>query len=141
MEKLTLKKSYNIQAPVSAVWNALTDPAIIKQYFFGTDTETDWKKGSPIFFRGTWEGRQYEDKGTILDIEQEKFILYNYWSSFSDKPDKPENYANIRYELTKKNGSTVLTVTQDGLDSQEKLEHSKENWDAVINNMKKLIEN
>ncbi len=36
-----------IKAPSSKVWEALTKPEIIKQYFFGTNTETDWKPGSP----------------------------------------------------------------------------------------------
>jgi len=52
--ELTLKKSYSIKAPASKVWDALTKPELIKQYFFGTETEATWKKGSPIFFRGEW---------------------------------------------------------------------------------------
>src|SRR3982750_3806918 len=97
---LTAKTSVAIQAPVAKVWEGLTNPELIKKYFFGTDAETDWKKGSPIFFRGVWEGKPYEDKGFITDIVPEKFVSYTYWSSFSGAPDIPENYANVRYDVT-----------------------------------------
>jgi uncharacterized protein YndB with AHSA1/START domain len=137
---LTLKTSVNIKAPVQKVWNGLTDRELIKKYFFGTDCITDWKKGSPIIYRGTWEGKEYEDRGNILDIEKEKFIKYNYWSSFSGTEDKPENYANISYELTPQNDSTLLTVTQEGVKSQEALDHSKANWEMVLNGLKDLME-
>lgn len=137
---LTLKKSYPVKASTSKVWDALTKPELIKQYFFGTDTDTTWKKGSPIFFRGEWEGKQYEDKGVIIDIVTEKRIHYTYWSSFFGKEDKPENYNNIHYELSFSNGETTLTISQDGIESQEKLEHSEVNWDMVIGGLKKIVE-
>ena len=66
LNDLTLKKQFTFNAPVEAVWDALTNPEKIKRYLFGTQTITDWKEGSPIIFTGTWEGTQYKDKGTIL---------------------------------------------------------------------------
>jgi uncharacterized protein YndB with AHSA1/START domain len=137
---LTLETSININAPASQVWNGLTDPELIKQYFFGTECITDWKKGSKIIYRGIWEGKEYEDKGNILDIEKEKFIKYNYWSSFSGTEDKPENYAEISYRLQEQNGNTLLTVIQGGIKSEEARDHSKANWDTILNGLKNLIE-
>lgn len=138
--KFIASKTVIVKASVSKVWEALTKPELIKKYFFGTDASTDWKKGSPIFFRGEWEGKPYEDKGTILDIIPEKMVKYSYWSSFSGVPDVPENYANITYELSSKDGVTTLTITQDGLDSEERKTHSESNWGMVLDNLKKLIE-
>jgi hypothetical protein len=113
---------------------------MIKQYFFGTNTVTDWKKGSPMYFRGEWEGKPYEDKGTILEIVLEKLVQYNYWSSMSGTPDLPENYATIRYELIRKDTKTVLSIVQDGIASEEQQKHSEENWRIVMGGMKKLVE-
>lgn len=137
---LTAKTSITIEAPVARVWEGLTKPELIKKYFFGTDASTDWKKGSPIFFRGEWEGKQYEDKGVITDIVPEKFVSYTYWSAFSGTPDIPENYANIRYELASDPKGTIVTITQDGLDSEERKDHSVSNWNTVLGNLKKLLE-
>ena len=138
--KFIASKTVVVKASVSKVWEALTKPELIKKYFFGTEASTDWKKGSPIFFRGEWEGKPYEDKGTILDIIPEKMVKYSYWSSFAGTPDIPENYANITYELSANDGVTTLTITQDGLDSEERKTHSESNWSMVLDNLKKLIE-
>ncbi|HEY8934462.1 MAG TPA: SRPBCC family protein [Cyclobacteriaceae bacterium] len=137
----TATKTVAIKAPISKVWEALTKPKLIKKYFFGTDASTDWKKGSPIFFRGEWEGKPYEDKGFILDVVPGKMVKYSYWSSFSGTQDIPENYANVTYELSPNDdGGTILTITQDGLDSEERKRHSESNWGMIMENLKKLIE-
>ena len=80
---ISAKVSTVINVPISNVWEALTKPEIIKEYFFGTQTITDWNVGSPIIFKGEWEGKTYQDKGTILRFEPNKMLQYNYWSSMS----------------------------------------------------------
>jgi uncharacterized protein YndB with AHSA1/START domain len=140
METLTLKLSFLIDAPAQKVWTALTDPEMVKRYFFGTNLQTTWVVGDPITFSGEWEGKPYTDKGTISRIDKEKLIAYNYWSSFSGKEDRPENYANITYQLEQEGNHTKLTILQDSIASKEALEHSEQNWKMVVNSMKDLIE-
>lgn len=140
METLTLNLSFIINASTQKVWHALTEPEIVKQYFFGTKLETSWNVGDPITFSGEWDGKAYVDKGTILQIEVGKSVTYNYWSSFSGKEDKPENYANIVYRLDEEGNQTKLTVQQDRIADKEALEHSEQNWKMVVNSMKELIE-
>ena len=55
------KASVSIKVPPSKVWEALTTPRLTKQYFFGVDILTDWKPGSPIIYKGEWEGKPFED--------------------------------------------------------------------------------
>jgi uncharacterized protein YndB with AHSA1/START domain len=138
--KLSVKTGININAPVSKVWQALTDPAMIKEYLFGTNTVSDWKKGSSITYSGEWEGKQYEDKGKIIDIVPEKLLHTTYFSGMSGKEDKPENYANVIYEVTPQNGSTMVTITQDNIEDEKGVEHMKKNWGMVLDGMKKLLE-
>jgi uncharacterized protein YndB with AHSA1/START domain len=52
MTDLSLTSSITIDAPIEEVWRAVTTPALIKQWFFGVDTETDWNVGSPLVHRG-----------------------------------------------------------------------------------------
>jgi len=68
----TSKSTITINAPASKVWDALTKPELIKQCLFGTEVTTDWRVGSPITYKGEWEGKAYEDKGKVLQIEKEK---------------------------------------------------------------------
>jgi uncharacterized protein YndB with AHSA1/START domain len=137
---LTLTATISIRASKAMVWEALTNPVLIKKYFFGTDTDTDWKVGSPVFYRGVWEGKPYEDKGTILANEFQRKIQFNYWSSFSGKPDALEHYATITYLLEGDNGETKYTVVQDNIENEELLAHSEANWKMVMEGMKKMIE-
>ncbi len=137
---ITGKASIHIQAPATKVWEALTTPAIIKQYFFGTDAISDWKAGSPLIFRGEWEGKHYEDKGTILSVVPNKLFRYEYWSSMSGIEDKPENYVIVTYALTEKNDSTILAVTQENIPDEKMRKHSEENWKKVLEALKNLLE-
>jgi uncharacterized protein YndB with AHSA1/START domain len=136
----TLTLNISINAPKSKVWMALIDPEQVKKYFFGTILKSDWKVGSAITFRGEWEGKPYMDKGTILEIEMEKILKYNYWSSFSGTEDKPENYATIVYSLEEINGETVVSILQDKIKTKKARDHSEENWKMVMNNLKELLE-
>ena len=132
--------STSIHVPVNKVWQALTDPALITQYLFGTDTVSDWKKGSPITYSGVYEGKAYQDKGTIIEIVPEKLLHTTHYSPLSGKEDKPENYHNVIYELKSENGKTIVTITQDNISNDKELEHMKRNWSMVLEGMKKLLE-
>lgn len=138
--KLTAKTSVPVSASVENVWKALTDPALIKQYLFGTETTSDWEKGSSITYKGEWEGKAYEDKGTIVEIIPGKLLHTTYWSEMSGEPDIPENYANVIYEITPEHGVTLLTISQDNIKSEEARQHSASNWDHVLQSFKKVVE-
>jgi uncharacterized protein YndB with AHSA1/START domain len=124
---------------VSEVWNALTDKESVRQYFFGTELNTNWQPGSPIIFKGNWEGQGYEDRGKILEVEKEKHIKYTYLSSFSGLPDLPENYSTITYQLQAEGQGAVLTVVQHGFKDEKAYNDSKEGWKVVLDNLKKLL--
>jgi uncharacterized protein YndB with AHSA1/START domain len=138
--KFTAKATTTINAPASKVWDALTKPELIKEYLFGTEVTTDWQVGSPITYKGEWEGKTYEDKGEILQIEPEKLLVSTFWSSLEGLPDVPENYKTVHYELSPENGGTKLTITQDNNATQEEADHSEQNWNMVLGGMKKLLE-
>jgi len=141
MDKTVLAKvTVIINAPKSKVWKALTKPALIKQYLFGTEVTTDWKVGNPIIYKGIWDGKEYEDKGVVLQIEPEKLLVSTYWSSLSGLPDIPEYFKTVSYELSTEGDGTMLTITQDNNDSQEEANHSEQNWKMVLDGMKKLLE-
>jgi uncharacterized protein YndB with AHSA1/START domain len=66
-----------IKAPVERVWEALTNAEIVKQYFFGSNQQTDWKVGSPIKWTGEYEGKPYEDKGVVREFIPNKRLSYD----------------------------------------------------------------
>ena len=139
-ETYLAKVSISIDAPKEKVWEALTKPELIKQYLFGTQVTTDWQVGSPITYKGTWESKSYEDKGKVLENEPGKLLVSTFWSSLSGVPDLPENYQTVRYELSDEGDGTRLTLTQDNNDSEESAKHSEQNWNMVLEGLKRLVE-
>jgi len=129
-----------INSSASAVWDALTNLDAVKEYFFGTKMDTDWTIGSPIYFRGSWEGKDYKDKGTVLEFNPEHDLSYTYWSSMGGKPDVPENYMTVRYIVEPEGDATRVTIDQSNVSSQEASDHSAENWKGVLAGMKKYVE-
>ena len=96
---LKVSNTIEINAESAAVWEALTNPELIKEYLYGTETVTDWKAGSEIIFQGEYQGQKYRDKGIIKEIVPGKFLSYTYWSGFTGLEDIPENYSLITYDL------------------------------------------
>ena len=137
---ITAIASISIDTYPLKVWEALTTPSTIKKYFFGTDVISEWKVGSPIVFKGEWQGKKYEDKGTIVSIIPNKLFKYTYWSPLSGIEDKPENYLLITYDLHPTESGTTLIITQDNVPDEKMKAHSEQNWMKVLTDLKGLIE-
>jgi uncharacterized protein YndB with AHSA1/START domain len=131
----------DINTPVDKVWEALTNPSMVKKYLHDTDMVTDWKVGSPIVWKGSWNGKAYEDKGTVLVFEPSKRLSTTHFSPLTGKEDKPENYHTVTYELSQSGNGTRLTLTQSNNPTQEAADKMAENgWRPVLNTMKSLLE-
>jgi uncharacterized protein YndB with AHSA1/START domain len=129
-----------INAPVATVWNALVNPEVIKQYMFGTNVVSEWKKGSAIAWKGIWQGKTYEDKGTILELRPERTLRYSHFSPLSGVPDVPENYHTVTIELSREGNSTIVSLSQDNNPTEEAQSHSEKNWTMMLMSLKKLLE-
>ena len=79
------------------MWRALTEPDTIAKYFFGSRVQTDWQAGSPIVWKGEFDGKPYEDKGEIVEVEQNRLLRMTHFSPSTGRPDEPENYHTLTY--------------------------------------------
>lgn len=68
------RASTTIDAPNPRVWSALVDPEQIARWMVGTTVDTDWREGSTITWKGEWQGTAYEDKGTVLQVEEGRLL-------------------------------------------------------------------
>ena len=139
-DHLTATASITLNATPERVWKALTTPADIKQYLFGTDARSDFKKGSSLTYTGEWEGKKYEDKGKIIESIPNALLHTTYFSSMSGKEDKPENYANVYYRIEPTGKQTILTITQDNNADEKSRDHSQANSRMVLQRFKKVVE-
>jgi len=129
-----------INAPRSTVWQALTDPDQIQKYMFGSRVETDWKPGSRITWKGEYDGKRYEDKGEVLEVEPGRRLKVTHFSPLSGQDDVPENYHTLLYELTEVDGTTHVSLSQDNNPTEEAAEHSRANWEKVLSMLKDVVE-
>ena len=139
-QNITAEISITIAAERKAVWQALVNPALVKEYFFGTTLSASWEPGSPIIFSGEWQGKQYMDKGIVLAYTENEMLQYTYWSSMSGLEDNHENYMAITYRIGGEDGAVTVTVIQENIPDVKTREHSIANWREVLKAMKHLVE-
>jgi uncharacterized protein YndB with AHSA1/START domain len=137
---LIAKASVTVAATTAKVWHALTTPAIVEQYMFGTEVDSDWREGSPITWKGDWEGKPYEDKGVILQLRPERTLQYSHFSPTSGLPDKPENYHTVTIELWSEGDETRVALSQDRNPTSATRDEAEENWTRMLQRLKKVLE-
>jgi uncharacterized protein YndB with AHSA1/START domain len=148
MTPLIVKNNINIKAPIAKVWDVLVNPVQTKQYMFGCETVSDWKVGSPLLWKGEYEGKAMVFvKGTIIKIEPEKLLVYTTIDPNSTIDDVSENYLEVTYQLSFENGETIFTVTQgdynkvaEGERRYKEAYNNGEGWDPILVAIKKLVE-
>jgi uncharacterized protein YndB with AHSA1/START domain len=146
MNEITAEATVEIHASPTEVWRSLTDPARIKQYYLGAEVQTDWRVGSPITFKGEWEGKSYEDTGEILVFEPERKLAYSHLSAMSGKPDAPQNYHVVEVTLDERDGTTRVTLRQSNLEGgatdedRANRDHYEKNWKQMLEGLKKTTE-
>ena len=139
-DRYVAKAETTIDAPPAKVWDALVKPELIQKYMFGTTVATDWKVGSPITWKGEWEGKKYEDKGVILEVQPQKRLRYSHFSPLSGLPEKPENFHNVTIELAPDGKQTAVQLSQDNNPTEEGRKHSEKNWEKMLAGLKDLVE-
>jgi len=140
MTSFKVKKHIDIKASKEKVWDALTNPMVIKKYLFGTEAVSDWKVGSTLIFRGTFDRKEYADKGIIQRFEVGEIFQYTYLSSFSGLEDRDENYHLITYILEDTHQGVSLDLLHENIQNKKAQKHAFENWDFVLKEIKEIVE-
>jgi len=135
-----ISSSTHIDAPIEAVWAAITTPSQIKQWFFGVDTKSDWKVGSRLVHTGEYQGKPYVDKGEIIEFEPPRRLAHTHWRDVSGTPDDAEHYQVVVWELAETDGGTDLTITERNLPSEDAAATSEQAWKAALGSLKALLE-
>ncbi|MBL7856117.1 MAG: SRPBCC domain-containing protein [Cyclobacteriaceae bacterium] len=143
-----IRNTITIQASPAVVWDALTNPEQTKKYMFGCETVSDWKEGSPLLWRGHYEGKEMVFvKGHIVQIVPPIRLVYTTFDPHSIYADIPENYLTVTYTLEEDHGHTILTVTQGdftlvegGEKRYQDASNGGEGWNPILAEIKKLLE-
>ncbi len=131
--------STTVPSSPARVWAALTDPAEIEQYFFGTRVVTGWQVGDPISWRGEWQGKQYEDRGQVLEFDPPVQLAVTHYSPLTGLPEVPENYHTVTWTLTLAPDGTAVTIRQGNNRSDGEVAESEKTWRMVLESLKQFL--
>jgi len=129
-----------LYAPIQKVWNALTQPDLVKQWQYGSDLITDWIVGNEIRFRNEWEGQVFEQWGTVLEVIPNQKIKYSLFFPRPELEDKPENYFIMSYILTEENQKVKLEILQEDNRPGAIQEEPQDEENPILQGLKALIE-
>ena len=140
MTNLIASAEVEVAASADKVWHALTDPDSVEKYFFGARVDTDWRPGSPIVWRGEFEGKPFEDKGEIVEVEENRLLRMTHFSPLSGLDDVPQNYHSLTFTLAERGTGTHVELSQDNNGSPDEADRSAANWAATLQGLKRVVE-
>ena len=119
------------------VWEALTDPAMTEQYWFGYRVAADGKVGGHMTARNPAGKEVHRD--VILESDPPRRLSYA-WRSLYDE-FKHERPSRVTFDLTPFKDQVRLTIVHDDFDPGSKMFDSiSKGWPAVLSSMKSLLE-
>jgi uncharacterized protein YndB with AHSA1/START domain len=127
-----------IRTTTDKLWSALTDPVMMRDYWFGMHQESDWLPGSS--WRLVNDDGEVKDAGEILECEPGKRLVIKWRNEF--RPDiQAEGYGRCCIEIESLQDAAKLTITHSIEQPNSKLiEHVSSGWPRIISNLKSLIE-
>jgi uncharacterized protein YndB with AHSA1/START domain len=127
-----------IRTSADKLWAMLTTPDFIKEFWFGTTAESDFRTGSPWKLIGA-DGR-VTDTGEILEAIPPRRLIIKWRNEF--RPDlKAEGYSRCTMEIEPADGAVKLTITHAMEAPGSKfIEAVSGGWPKIISNLKSLLE-
>ena len=127
-----------IRTTPEKLWKALTDPQFIRQYWFDTTVECEWKKGSP--WKMSRPDGTLTDSGEILDIDPPRRMVIRWLNEW--KPElKAEGYSRCTIELEPVDNAVKLTITHEIDRANSKfIPAVSAGWPRIISNLKSMLE-
>ncbi len=127
-----------IKTTPEKLWDALTSPRLMKQYWIGMDTESDWKLGSAWTMKFP-DGR-VADTGEIVEFTPLKRMAIK-WRNEWQPEMKEEGFSHCAFDLEQVGGVVKQTVTH-GIDvlNSRFIESVSGAWPVCLSNLKSLLE-
>jgi len=138
MEKPKFVYVTYIHTTPAKLWEALTDPKFIRQYFCGTHQESDWKPGAS--WKMITADGVVTDAGEVLEVEPQRKLVLKWRNEF--RPElREEGYSRMTYELESRGDTVKLTVIHQVDKAPSKLlEAVSGGWPLILANLKSLLE-
>lgn len=117
----SIEREIVIDAPVQRVWDVLTGPAQMPEWFGGATATIDLQPGGGTVFRWDEHGTFH---GTIERIEPPHAFAFR-WALTKDATPRRGNSTLVEFTLTPEGGGTRLRVVESGFRELDGTEESK----------------
>jgi uncharacterized protein YndB with AHSA1/START domain len=123
-----------LRATPDAVWQALTDPAIVPRWRFGLTFDTDWQAGSPLTTKSP------DGTGTVLESVAGQRLRYD-WTQADHPEDNGGHPSVVSFELTPMGEVTRLAVSHRDLATDGAFVRVvRPGWPMILSGLKSLVE-
>jgi uncharacterized protein YndB with AHSA1/START domain len=138
----SIRVSWNFPHPPSKVWQAWTDPAIIKLWF-GSDpngkvlnTKIDiWVNGSFSVTFANSDGTEFTAQGNYKEIDEPKRLAFTWgWEN------QPEVDELVTLDFSPDGDGTLMTFEQSNIDPETTLHNYEEGWRSTFQKLDKALE-
>lgn len=140
----TIRKSIRINASAAAVWEALTQPELMKTWMSESAIEivTTWEVGSLITINADAISFKtaFTNTGVVLQFEKDHVLEYSHLSSLSRLPDLPENYTLIKFTLQQEEDYTLLELNLGNFPTESHYKHIDFYWAVTLEVLKRFVE-
>jgi uncharacterized protein YndB with AHSA1/START domain len=143
-ENFSVTRTVVIHASRSAVWAALTQPALIAQWFGQTAELPELVVGGT----GEFGWVEYDNfaKVLITAVDEKRTFAYR-WATSVDEV-RSDNSTEVRFTLTDADDGTVLTVVETGFElvkpdlagQRAELEDHRSGWNEELDELVTLLE-
>jgi uncharacterized protein YndB with AHSA1/START domain len=125
-----------IETTPEKLWEALTDSAFSKRYWFGTEVRSDWTVGSA--FALVTDGNT-SDTGTILEADRPRRLCYTFKHELYEAMREPAT--KVAFTIEPYGDLVKLTVThEDFIEGSKLVDAISNGWPAILSSLKSLLE-
>jgi uncharacterized protein YndB with AHSA1/START domain len=123
------------------LWQALTDGALTRQYWYGRRVESDWKVGSTVtFWYDAEDGEAVSDRGIVLESDPPRRLSYTWHVEFAEEL-RDEHPSRVTLEIEPNGKEVKLTLIHDEFEPGSKiLEGVRSGWPAILASLKTMLE-
>ena len=128
-----------IRTTPQKLWAALTDPAIMKDYWFGMTQDCAWTPGAP--WRMLREDGSVTDAGEVLEVDPPRRAVIRWRNEF--RPElTAEGFSTCVYEIEPAMGAVKLTITHsiDVPSPSKFIGAVSGGWPQILSNLKSYLE-
>lgn len=108
---MTADRVYEVEvtATPEAAWAALTDPATVRRYYYGTTPRTTWEVGSPIDFVD--DDGDVQLTGTILEFDPPRRLAHTFIATWYGGRD---DQGSLHWEVAPSAAGARITLVHRG---------------------------